>query len=157
MPLQQSRPSDPRKLGAYTSEEREIVRRAQAHFTYEEFPDPESPSGTSYIYHPLCLDDTDRMNQATLESLRAHLKATLTDFGGGSESAGETFARMRLRTLTAVSWKLRSLAVLDSEVRDLMFGAGAAVIIPAWHVDVHGNVVDQDGRKKFDTEGSRLV
>lgn len=100
------------------------------------------------------------MSKSTLDSLREHLKRSLGEYGG-SLNSGEghgrgSFARLRLRSLVVVSWKLRELVTLDLEDQRKVFGDGAGLMLREWHIDKEGNVIDHRGVKRFNAEGQRL-
>ncbi|KAF2734346.1 hypothetical protein EJ04DRAFT_523757 [Polyplosphaeria fusca] len=129
--------------------------RAQQHFAYEEYPDPDTPSGINYVVHPLSPKHTAKLSQASLEALRAHLRASLDRYGimGGSnqKSTREHLARLRLRSLVAVAWTLHGLSREDTGGKqDEIEG----VKLEAWWVDDEkGYVVDSRGIPRLTYQG----
>ncbi|KAF2113772.1 hypothetical protein BDV96DRAFT_601247 [Lophiotrema nucula] len=82
---------------------------AQKHFAYEEFADPQAPSGIEAIIHPLATADTNNMSMDTLKLLERDLKLTLNDYGPPKadidcKSGADILPRLRFRSLVAVSW-----------------------------------------------------
>lgn len=61
------------------------------------------------------------------------------------------FARLRLRSLVTVCWALHDFTDLELEVQEEIFGElNSELLVADWGVDRLGNVVDGDGRARYD-------
>ena len=137
------------------------VRQAQEHFAYEEYPDAQNETGVNYVVHPLSLGETTRVSESALQSVKEHLKRTLKHYGNPVNTKGGTeivFARLRLRSLITLCHALHDFTDLDLEVQKEIFGEKlfSNLLLDEWKVDGMGNVVDCEGKIRYNRYGEEV-